>query len=229
MTYLAGMKFCFNMNYQDIDIQAAESYLRKLVSDYSDLIFGQKTEVLVELEEGSLKATLIVAGAIYIGIGQYGSFRSGIDYLIKDAKSLRELVTSRIVKIGVNELDILESKKVHCDPDKIRRLLLAIEKHETNRNISTLEAQKDISKISNSLSKLCLTMNKTDVGLLATSVDKKYWPNDRELPDCIERYNIVAREEDVLRNTASGIDRKRANNGVESEPLPQYYSSANKA
>lgn len=34
----------------------------------------------------SVKVYIALTGAIYLAIGQYGSFRSGIDYMIEDAK-----------------------------------------------------------------------------------------------------------------------------------------------
>jgi hypothetical protein len=51
---------------------------------YEDVI------VDVEFREGSLKAYITIAGAIYIAIGQYGSFRSGVDYLYTDVKRLAD-------------------------------------------------------------------------------------------------------------------------------------------
>ncbi|WP_299494584.1 hypothetical protein [uncultured Shewanella sp.] len=76
-----------------LTLQEAELYLEELTSKYANLIYDQQTEIYVQLQEGSLKVTLAVVGALYIGIGQYGSFHSGIDYMIKDSKSLMSLVT----------------------------------------------------------------------------------------------------------------------------------------
>jgi hypothetical protein len=51
---------------------------------YQDVI------VDVEFREGSLKAYVTVAGAIYLAIAGYGSFRTGIDYLYTDVKRLAD-------------------------------------------------------------------------------------------------------------------------------------------
>ncbi len=103
MALIAGIRFRFDLSFHEIDLQSAESYLSDITSRYSDSIYNQNTDIHVNLEEGSLRATLLVLGTLYIGIGQYGSFRSGIDYMINDAKSLMSLVTSQIVKNGMNE------------------------------------------------------------------------------------------------------------------------------
>lgn len=103
MTLLAGIEFHFDMDFHEIELHEAELYLEDLTSKYSNLIFNQQTKIYVKFEKGSLKIKLAILGAIYIGIGQYGSFRSGIDHLINDAKFLKELVTSAIIRNGVNE------------------------------------------------------------------------------------------------------------------------------
>lgn len=48
----------------------------------------------VEFKEGSLKIYGTIAGALYIAISQYGSFRSGVDYLATDAKRLAECIAA---------------------------------------------------------------------------------------------------------------------------------------
>ncbi|HTB82930.1 MAG TPA: hypothetical protein VK742_04685 [Candidatus Sulfotelmatobacter sp.] len=55
---------------------------------YDDVI------VDVEFKEGSLKAYITIAGAIYIAIGQYGSFRSGVDFIYTDVKRLAESIVA---------------------------------------------------------------------------------------------------------------------------------------
>ena len=48
----------------------------------------------VELKDGSLKVYATLAGALYIGIGQCGSFRSGLDFLASDVKRLSESIVN---------------------------------------------------------------------------------------------------------------------------------------
>ncbi|MFP6847980.1 MAG: hypothetical protein VCA57_04695 [Pseudomonas sp.] len=198
MAYIAGMDFHIDLDFSEIDLEKTEQYLKEIVRKYSDIIFRQDTEVLVRLEDGSLKVKLAIVGAIYIGVGQYGSFRSGIDYLIKDAKSLKEIVTSEIVRNGLNESDIIDSKRIYCDPDRIRRVFLAIDRLESKKGVSESELLKEVSKIKRSIRNICHLIGEIDAGLFASSVSEKYWPDDRRIPEYVRRFQIVAREEDIV-------------------------------
>jgi hypothetical protein len=202
---LAGLEFHFDLDFQEVPLQEAERYLEELTSKYTNLIYDQQTTIHVRLQEGSLKVTLAVIGALYIGIGQYGSFRSGIDYMIKDAKSLKSLVTSEIVKNGMNEADIIESKRRHCDPDKIRRVLLAIDRLESKKSKSNIN--EELSKIRTSVRNICNTLSEEDAGFFAISIKETYWPQDREIPYFIERYKLVAREEDIVHHPVARVNK----------------------
>ena len=215
MALLAGLEFHVDLDFHEVPLQEAESYLEKLTSKYANLIFDQQTEVHVRLQDGSLKVTLAVVGALYIGIGQYGSFRSGIDYMIKDAKSLKQLVASEIVKNGMNEADIIESKRAHCDPDKIRRVLLAIDRLESKPNLSSSDLSKELSKVRASVRNICGSLSEEDAGLFAISIKEVYWPFDRDFPSLIERYKLVAREEDILHYPVASIDQPRVNKALQ--------------
>lgn len=210
MAYLAGIEFHFDLDFNEVPIKESENYLENLVLKYSNLVFKQKTQVHVRLEDGSLKVILIVIGSLYMGIGQYGSFRSGIDYMIKDAKSLKEILIGEIVKNGLDESDIIESKKLHCDPDKIRRVLLAIDRIELNNN-SNLDLNKEISKIKTSVKKICNSLSDEDAGFFAVSINERYWPQDVNIPYFINRYKLVAREEEILHYPVKSIEKPRVN------------------
>ena len=215
MALLAGIEFHFELDFHEVQLQESEDYLKGLASKYANLIFNQHTEVYARLEDGSLKVTLAVIGALYIGIGQYGSFRSGIDYMIKDANSLKELVASEIVKNGMNKANVIESKKSYCDPDKIRRVLLAIERVESKTRLSSPDLNKELSKIRASVQNICGSLSDEDAGLFTMSIKETYWPKDRNIPYLIERYKLVAREEDILHYPISSIDEPRINKALQ--------------
>lgn len=48
----------------------------------------------VELKAGSLKVYATIAGCLYLAIGQYGDFRSGLDYISTDVKRLSESIVN---------------------------------------------------------------------------------------------------------------------------------------
>ena len=213
MALLAGLDLHFDLDFQEVPLQDAEHYLEELTSKYANLIYDQQTKIHVRLQEGSLKVTLAVVGALYIGIGQYGSFRSGIDYMIKDAKSLNSLVTSEIIKNGMNEADIIESKRMHCDPDKIRRVLLAIDRLESK--VSKSNINEELSKIRTSVRNICSSLSEEDAGFFAISIKETYWPQDRDILYFIERYKLVARKEDIVHHPVANIDQPRVNKALQ--------------
>jgi hypothetical protein len=55
VSLIAGIEFRFDLNFQEIDLQETESYLRDITSKYSDIIFDQQTDIRATLEERSLK------------------------------------------------------------------------------------------------------------------------------------------------------------------------------
>lgn len=118
----------FDLSYEDFE--ATREYLENVAGRYSSIIYRQSTNVRVELRDGSLKAWILVAGSIYVAIGQYGSFRSGVDQIIKDAKSVKEYVADTLVKDGVSRSKIIEVKRNRCLPDRMRWLFLRIDRFE---------------------------------------------------------------------------------------------------
>lgn len=192
------MHLHFDISFYEIDERETEEYISSIVKSYSNIIFDQETELNVRVYEGSVKVYIAVTGAIYLAIGQYGSFRSGIDYMIEDAKNLKGLVVSQLIKNGVSELDVISARKLHCTPDKIRRALLSIERLESKTNISDVYLQKEISKIKTSVRNICRWLGEKDVGLFASSIDPKYLPEDSRIPEIAKQYKINAREEDIV-------------------------------
>jgi hypothetical protein len=59
----------------------------------------------VEFKSGSLKVYATIAGALYIAIGQYADFRSGVDYLAQDTKRLAECIASESLFMSQSRRD----------------------------------------------------------------------------------------------------------------------------
>ncbi|MCO4244614.1 hypothetical protein ACFOW3_23530 [Acidovorax facilis] len=92
-----------------------------------------KNEVLIDLrvEEGSLKGWITVAGALYAGICAYGSFREGIDYLVKDGKEFSDFVIKRTLSDAAPPAGALVRAERRLGvPGQISRLLPLVEKAE---------------------------------------------------------------------------------------------------
>lgn len=118
----------------------SEEYLYGLARSVSFELFGRETEISIRFEDGSWKAWVAVAGALYIGIGNYGDFRSGVEYLVSDAKKFSEIIIGQF-----KQKEKLEPKVIYRTerrlgiPGKINRLFLRIDnlkqygKHENDR------------------------------------------------------------------------------------------------
>ena len=217
MARLAGLYLHLDIPFYEIEEREAEQYVKDIGKKYASLLYGEDLEIIVRVHEGSLKVYLAVIGSIYLAIGQYGSFRSGCDYLIKDAKTFKELVVSQLVKNGVSEHDIISKTKEHCDPDKIRRVLLAIERLESKSNLTDKEMNKELHKIKTSVRNICGNLSEKDVGLFASSIESKYLPEDTNIPYIAEQYRLKAREEDILFFPSSGYNDKLVNKAFKSD------------
>jgi hypothetical protein len=214
VAYLAGMKIVLDIDFSEVDAKEAEDYTSAIVKKYAELIFNQKLDLTIQIVEGSLKINIAIIGALYLAIGQYGSFRSGVDYLIKDAKTLKEIVVSKLVRNGVDESDIIESSKHNCVPDKIRRVLLSIDRLESKRNLAPAEFKKELSKIKTSVKNICIHLKEKDIGLFATSINPKYLPEDSEIPEIAIKYKLAVREEDIKFFPIASFDKLPVNMSI---------------
>ncbi|WP_157572431.1 hypothetical protein [Nevskia soli] len=69
-------------------------HLEAFISSRGQFFLYEQVATDVEFKEGSLKVYATIAGALYIAIGQYGSFRDGVNFLAQDTKRLAECVVS---------------------------------------------------------------------------------------------------------------------------------------
>jgi hypothetical protein len=78
----------------DAGIENIRRHLQAFIASRGAFFLYEQIETDVEVKEGSLKFYMTMAGALYIAIGQYGSFRDGLNFLAQDAKRLAESVVS---------------------------------------------------------------------------------------------------------------------------------------
>lgn len=76
------------------ELDKIKEQLRLFTEARAKFFVYPEVDVEVEFREGSLKSYLTIAGAIYIAIGNYGDFRSGIDILYTDIKRLADTLVS---------------------------------------------------------------------------------------------------------------------------------------
>lgn len=129
--------------------------LDEFLSSRGKFFIYDEVDSEVALKDGSLKVYATILGSLYIGISQYGSFRSGVDYLASDVKRLSESIVAESLfqsqsrhdniiraeaRIGVagrlkqivDEIDQINSRIGHDSPRalsrKLERLTESLEK-----------------------------------------------------------------------------------------------------
>ena len=212
MNRLALLHFNIDISMTQAEKARGKEYLRGLISSYGQSLFKQQVEIEIQIHDGSAKVWISVAGALYLAIGQYGSFRSGVNQIIEDAKVLEKLVYSDLRKCGLKESDFHERNRLTVTPDEIRRLYLRMDRLE-EKVLDKDAYQLELKKIKKYFLEILLDLEfKEDCFGLLDSVDKKYYPNKKDLPDFGRRNYAIKRNEEEFNGFGASIHRNRIEN-----------------
>lgn len=107
----------------------AREYLELHVHAWAEDCFKNSVVVKIRTEEGSLKVWVLVGGlAIFEFVANYGSFRTGIDHLVSDARVFSELVIDRFAADKHIPEDVLYRTERRLGvPGKIQRFLKSLD------------------------------------------------------------------------------------------------------
>ncbi|MDA0999129.1 MAG: hypothetical protein O2807_01260 [bacterium] len=129
--------------YIHLDLDATEvpsgqikEFLSEVATATAKEIFFQNVSIEIEQEEGSWKVRVFVVGAIiFTFVVNYGSFRSGVDYIIRDARAFSEIVIDRFVQERPIESEaILRTERRLGLPGKMHRLFRQIDRIKAHAN-----------------------------------------------------------------------------------------------
>ena len=135
MTRLANIFFVLDVQYSNLEKKESEEYLTKIIKPFTEALYRQETDIHIYLEDGSLKINIAIVGALYIAIGQYGSFRSGLESLKNDAKFIESYLVNDMSKNGLSSNKITTRKTNAGVSSSLLRLMNRIEKlKEFNKN-----------------------------------------------------------------------------------------------
>ncbi len=132
MARLSNIFINIDLNFSEKDRGYGEKYLKEVIQKQANILYRQDVRVEVHLVDGSVKIYVAILGSIYIAIGQYGSFRSGIDYLKKDAKILVETTVNDLQKNGLSKESIIKVTSNAGVVDKVKRLIIRLERVKSN-------------------------------------------------------------------------------------------------
>lgn len=160
MIKLAETYIHVDIQLKKSDQKALQNYLQERARIYADGLFRQEPQFVVEVENGSIKTWIIVGGILYAAVAQYGSFRSGLDYLIKDARTFSERVLQNVRDSGVSKDQLIRFERRLGVPGKIRRIFDRIERLEKRgRGLSKDQYDRDFHAIRTELLNI---LNKLD-------------------------------------------------------------------
>lgn len=150
-----------------------KTYITEFIGIRGKFFLYEDVETDIQLKDGSLIVYVSILGAVYLAIGQYGSFRSGVDFLANDVKRLSEIIVSeslfqsksrhrnikhieaRIGVIGslkkaVDDIDRVKEMFGKSKPDSVTKRINLLA-NEISKMISNLRDAKDIIYIKTNL------------------------------------------------------------------------------
>jgi len=202
VTELGSIYIEFDSEYSEREKQEIDEYFRSVVGPIARTVFRQDVSLEIHLEDGSLKVALVIAGSLYMAIGAYGSFRSGLKQIKNDIQVVSSFLQSDIKKNGYPEEKVISINKESSVASKALRLLRRIEK--INRSDLNDKDKREIELIQRNIDKLLHQVsNEADrvlVILAAAEADKNGYvlqidPNTPERPGSINR-KFYVREPD---------------------------------
>lgn len=111
------------MNVEKEKLYELKEYLEYVAAISAKENFDFEVDIEILIEQGSLKGWLQVAGILYAGIAAYGSFRSGIDYLVKDGRGFSDYVIERLhTDTNLPDESFYRTERRLGTPGRIKRL-----------------------------------------------------------------------------------------------------------
>lgn len=125
-------------------IESAASRLLQVAERTARQHFGDRygrlgVTVVARVEAGSTRAWVTI-GALVTALNAYGNFRQSLDYLVKDAQSLGQVILSESPhSLGIDEHTAGQQKRLGI-PGQLRRLFIRVEKGELSPEEATSQA-----------------------------------------------------------------------------------------
>lgn len=112
MALLAQAYLHLGINMRPPDREAYAEFLRATTTEISRDVYGATVAIRVESAEGSTKFWVSAAAGLAAAIVSYGAFRTGLDYLVKDARELSGRVLQAVEETGIarSEIDVFQRR-----------------------------------------------------------------------------------------------------------------------
>lgn len=188
--YILGETYIkFDFEYSDISKSLIKkAYLEQVgVKSYEFFNAKELIKISIEYDKGSTKTRIIIWGTvvnIYLGIGNYGDFKSGVREIIDDVKSFSKYVIDHIEgDPNINPNSIINTQRRTGMPGRMNELYKSIEKLEQNiNNLSNNQIQVELQKIKKEISNISDVLSYQERNSFLQSIDDKY-KHDLPQPD----------------------------------------------
>lgn len=110
--------------------RSLKNILEKSIRQELEKTFQNQVTIHIEISEGSIKVKIIIGAiALFQFVSNYGSFRSGIDHLVKDVRNFSSTVIEHVIENeNVEENEIIYKARRLGIPGKIQRYLKKLDR-----------------------------------------------------------------------------------------------------
>jgi hypothetical protein len=176
-------------NAPDKRLRSLGRYAERVALKVAAEIYGEGVEIVVELEEGSLRTRVTVIGALLLGgyyaVGNYSGFKASIIEMCDDARDFSVDVCRPFVsKAGVAPEEVYRFERRLKTPGRIYRLGRRLEKLERGAgDLSSRAMQQELAKARTELMNIAEDLSAAELAKLESSLPQKRLPPPKNWPD----------------------------------------------
>jgi len=197
----------FDFEYSESNIQLIQNTYLKEIKYSIEKGFKERNlvKISIEYDKGSLKTRIAIWGTIttiYMGIANYGSFRSGVREIINDVKTFSSYVIEKVDQDpNLDENSIIRFEKRTGLPGRIQELYNRIDKLEKNiNNLSNNQIQSELEQIKQEVANLTTVLPAQDSETFLNELDDSYkdnlpQPDDNRVNYLLSRYALKPDDE----------------------------------
>lgn len=197
----------FDFEFNEINKRLVKEAYLEYVSSQSRAFLKNVSEenliISIEYDKGSLKTRIIAWGtAIYLGVANYGAFRSGIREMVNDSKDFSEFIYHAITNDPqIQQNDIIRVQKRTGIPGRLDEILTRIDSLERNfNNLTPNQVQQELGSIKQEIANILVVLNQNDGTSFLNALPINYSNNlpnplDEKVQYLENRYGLKPDEE----------------------------------
>jgi len=197
----------FDFEYSESSKNLIKGAYQSQISHLFKELFAYKEffKISIEYDKGSLKTKIIIWGIVmnlYLGIGNYGSFRAGIREIIKDMRSFSSFVIDRFENDpNIDPNSIIRTEKRTSLPGRIQDVYNRINRLERKiDNLTNNQIQVELNSIKQEIANLLFLLSDEIRQDFLSELPNNFTenlpaPDERRTQYLINRYGIKPDDE----------------------------------